>query len=448
MADAIENPYSAPVASSPPAESGSTFSKGFLKYALAVILIANFLNYLDRTVLSGLEKEIKERYSITEGGADGWKYGLLWTAFTVGYMLTSPVIGFMADRWRRTRIFSVCVMVWSLATVGCGLASNYWILLAMRVLIGVGEAGCLVIGPTLLSDYFPPAQRGRILATLFVGMPLGGACGYVTAGLANWHAFYWAGLPGVPIAFALWFLAEPRRGASEAGGGHAHPKNDLKSYLGLFKIKTLRYIVLAQAFAAFTLVPLMHFGIMYFEELKVPKKEITMILGLLVLFGGIGGAVVGGLVGDWLHKRDKGAYAMLAGIGFLVAFPSTIGALYLAPQTACYVLLFFSFASLFMCMPLVNTQIANAVPATQRALAYAGAVFVLHILGDTLSPPLFGVISSKLGTNGRLTTFMAFSCSLLLSAFFCALAWRAAQGEVQPSAGGTALTPEPGTQPL
>jgi sugar phosphate permease len=288
-----------------------------------------------------------------------------------------------------------------------------------------------------LADYFPPAQRGRILATLFVGMPLGGALGYVTAGQAGWHAFYWAGLPGIPIAVALWLLHEPQRGGSEhadPAAGHAHSKNDLKSYLALFKIRTLRYIVLAQAFAAFTLVPLMHFGIMYFEELEVPKKTITIILGSLVLTGGIGGAVVGGLLGDRMRKTDPGAYAKLAGIGFFIGFPTTIAGLWLAPNPICYFFLFFSFASLFMCMPLVNTQIANAVPATQRALAYAGAVFVLHILGDTISPPLFGYISTRLGEHGRLTTFIAFSFSLLFSSICCFFAWRAAQTDVQATA--------------
>jgi len=437
-----------------PADSPSGFSKGYLGYALAIVLLANIINYLDRMVVSGLELEIKAQFGITEGSQDAWKYGLLWTAFTVGYMLTSPVIGYFADRWRRTRMFAGCVLLWSLATIGCGLATNYWFFLAMRVLTGVGEAGCLVIGPTLLADYFPPAQRGRILAILFLGAPLGGALGYVTAGQAGWHAFYYAGFPGIPIALAIYLLAEPTRGASEQGlaGSHAPAatSNNLASYLALFKIRTLRYIILAQAFAAFTLVPLMHFGIGYFEDLQMEKKTVTNTLGVLVFFGGIGGAVIGGLLGDKLRKTDPGAYALLAGLGFLIGFPSMIAALYLAPHMICFVALFVTFTAFFMCMPLVNTQIANSVPATQRALAFAAAVFVLHVLGDFTSPPLFEFISAKIGPGdiaatsdlasmaemraaARLKTFVGFSFSLLLSSMFCFMAWRAAQTDTQTS---------------
>jgi MFS family permease len=174
---------------------------------------------------------------------------------------------------------------------------------------------------------------------------------------------------------------------------------------------------------------LMHFGTKFYENLGVPKEEVTTRLGLLVVLGGITGGVVGGLLGDWLGKKDPGAYSLLAGIGYLIGFPATIAGLHLAPHPASYFVLALAFTMFFMCLPLVNTQIANVVPANQRALAYASAVFILHILGDTISPPLFGLVSSQLGANGRLIAFTIFPFSLLFSSACCLAAWRYAQTE-------------------
>jgi hypothetical protein len=84
-------------------------------------------------------------------------------------------------------------------------------------------------------------------------------------------------------------------------------------------------------------------------------------------------------------------------------------------------------------MPAVNTQIANVVPAHHRARAYALAVFILHLLGDTLAPILFGFASAELGRQmgseelGRQTAFIVFSCALFASGICALLAARAAQ---------------------
>jgi hypothetical protein len=77
----------------------------------------------------------------------------------------------------------------------------------------------------------------------------------------------------------------------------------------------------------------------------------------------------------------------------------------------------------FLCMPAVNTQIANVASPAQRATAWALAVFILHMLGDTAAPPLFGFASRQLG---RQQAFAFFSFALLLSGACCLIAaWTA-----------------------
>ena len=92
-------------------------------WGLAVIFIANYFNYLDRQLVSALEEPLRKDLSLT-----GKEFGLLWTLFTLGYMLCAVPIGLMADKLSRTRIFAVCVVIWSVATVASGMATEKWIL--------------------------------------------------------------------------------------------------------------------------------------------------------------------------------------------------------------------------------------------------------------------------------------------------------------------------------
>jgi hypothetical protein len=83
-------------------------------------------------------------------------------------------------------------------------------------------------------------------------------------------------------------------------------------------------------------------------------------------------------------------------------------------------------------MPAVNTQIANSVPAHQRAMAYAMAVFILHLLGDTFANPIFGAVSDHIRSMQK--TFLIFSFSLLLAGASCLLASRYAARSEAPAA--------------
>jgi MFS family permease len=163
---------------------------------------------------------------------------------------------------------------------------------------------------------------------------------------------------------------------------------------------------------------------------------------IALVAGGLGNTL-SGILGDRLARRMKGAYALLAAVGFasglpflLLGFTSDTELLFLPALT-------FGAFCYFLCMPAVNTQIANAVPARQRAMAYALAVFVLHLLGDTLAPILFGgvahsvfdLLAWNLGLHraldlfdslGTQAAFVGFSFTLVLSSLCCFLASRSA----------------------
>ena len=400
-------------------------SRSRLAFALGIICFANFLNYLDRQVVSALESEIRPAFEMTKA-----EFGTLWSAFTIGYMVFAPLVGYAAVRWRRTLIFAICVLVWSLATIGSGLATTKFALYASRFMIGVGEAGCLVIGPTLVVDLFSEQVRGRALALFFLGLPLGGTAGYIIGGVITEHfggwrnAFFMAGAPGLVVAALLLFVPEPPRVQAHAGapGGFA-------AYRALFKNRTLMLIILAQAFAVMILVPLLHFGIAFFEQERgMSKVEATTYLGVIGLVGGIVGSVLAGFLGDRLATRTPGAYALIAGFAYAIALPALWIGFTVRTPGAILGSLLVGATCLFLCMPAVNTQIANVVRPDQRAMAYALAVFVLHFLGDMAAPPAFGAAAEWIGSTGE--TFVRFVGVLVLAASCCFVAARTARHDV------------------
>lgn len=411
----------------PPMAERPRLSSRYLAYALAVVFFANFLNYADRQVVSALEVEIKTAFAMSKA-----EFGALWSAFTLGYMVFAPLIGYAAGRYRRTLLFAACVFIWSLATIGSGMATGKTGLFLSRFLIGVGEAGCLVIGPTLVADYFSNMVRGRALALFFLGMPLGGTAGYLIGGLVthytgNWqNAFYVAGAPGLLIAVLIATLAEPpREEHPDKTSGHDH---GVRQYFKLLRNRTLMLIILAQAFAVMILVPILHYSIEFFQhERGMTKVQASLALGVIGLVGGLIGSGLAGLLGDRLAKKSRGAYAMLAGTAYALALPAFIAGFYLESWALFLPALGIGATCLFLCMPSVNTQIANVVPGHQRAMAYALAVFILHFLGDMAAPPLFGQVAEWYGSRD---TFLVTSSTLILAATCCFMAMKSADRDI------------------
>src|SRR6185369_319766 len=82
-------------------------TKRYLRYALAVIFFANFLSYLDRQIVSSIEHELKRDLKISTA-----EFGTVGSAFTVGYMVFAPIVGYLIARVRRPTVFALCVIVW------------------------------------------------------------------------------------------------------------------------------------------------------------------------------------------------------------------------------------------------------------------------------------------------------------------------------------------------
>jgi MFS family permease len=199
-------------------------------WALALLLGINLFNYIDRQVLSAVLPKLQldaDLFDPTDPNMN-FKLGLLTSAFLVTYTLFSPVFGWFGDRGRRWVLVGIAVILWSLASGGSGLAITYAMLLLTRCLVGIGEAAYGPVAPSMISDMYPVAVRGKVMARLYMAIPVGSALGFViggaVAGIWGWRAaFLVVVLPGLMLGALCFFMSEPPRPASaEAGPGHGY----------------------------------------------------------------------------------------------------------------------------------------------------------------------------------------------------------------------------------
>lgn len=381
-------------------------------FGLAVLSFINLFSYLDRYVVSALAESLKHS-NLRLSDAN---LGSLMSGFLIVYTLTAPIFGALGDRRSRPRLIALGVACWSFATALSGFAGSYLALFAARAAVGVGEAAYVTIAPSLLSDYFPVRQRGRVMAIFFCAIPVGSALGYVVGGLVDKHygwraAFFVAGVPGLLLAALCLLLRDPPRGvqdadeADDAGETRAAKplpasppasmrKNAWAAYGRLLHNKPYVLTILGYAAYTFAVGGLAFWMPAFLERVRgVPRSEATVSFGAIVVITGFIGTFVGGWLGDYCAKYSRQAYLWLSAIATFVAAPCVWMALTTASHTLYLTWMVAAQLCLFLSTGPINAAIVNLVIATERATAIALGVFAIHVLGDVLSPFLIGALS-------------------------------------------------------
>src|SRR5437899_11178129 len=158
---------------------------------------SNLPNFMARRVASAAATSIEKEFHLTNS-----PFGLIGTAFLLVYAVAALPFGYWGDRGVRKTVIGVGVTIWSLATLFTGFARSYFHLFLSRAIVGVGEASYYPAGTSLMSDLFPKAQRGRVMAIWnggsTIGTPAAFPAGAYTAEQFGWRtAFYFAAPPGL-----------------------------------------------------------------------------------------------------------------------------------------------------------------------------------------------------------------------------------------------------------
>lgn len=183
---------------------------------LAICSIAVFLASLDATVLYVAFQDIRRSYPDVSSADLSW----VLNGYTIAYAALLVPAGRLSDRYGRKRFFLAGVALFSVSSLGCGLAPNAYTLIAARVLQAAGAAALLPASLALVLDAFPPERRASAIglwgAVGGLAAAVGPSVGAVVVEKLGWEWVFFINLPFG--AFALWrgrtVLAESRVGQS------------------------------------------------------------------------------------------------------------------------------------------------------------------------------------------------------------------------------------------
>ncbi|HEY8207627.1 MAG TPA: MFS transporter [Myxococcaceae bacterium] len=363
-------------------------------FSLGVLTLVNLLNYLDRYIVAGVVPRVQAEF-----GLNNTQAGALGTVFVLVYMVASPVGGFLGDRIQRRHVVAGSVFLWSLATVGSGLAGTYVALLGARAVLGVGEAGYGSVGPAIISDLYPRDRRTRMLAIFFVALPVGAALGYAVGGWIgatySWRlAFFIGGAPGLVLAFLMLFTPEPARGATETEPV-VHEKIPFAE--GLRRLRPNR--VYWAATAGLTAVTFAMGGLGYWmpkfleAERGIDPGRAGFLFGAVTAVAGLAGTMLGGVLGDRADRRRQGGGLWVSGMGMIAGAPFMVLAATVQGEAAIYAAAFAAELLLFMNTAPINAAIVNSIPPSYRTFAIGVSNLMLHALGDAISPSAIGAVA-------------------------------------------------------
>jgi MFS family permease len=247
--------------------------------------------------------------------------------------------------------------------------------------------------------------RGQVLAWFYMAIPVGSALGYVFgdwvtktlfAGRPDgWRwAFYLVVIPGIVLGVWSLFMRDPPRGQADLGHGEKPTKVSGRDLLILLRTPSFVLCTLGMAAMTFAIGGISFWMPYYLETRPGAPANSTLIFGAITAASGLVATLLGGLVGDKLRKRFPGSYFLVSGVAMLTGFPIFLAVLFLNVSfTWIWVLIFLTCFCLFFNTGPTNTIIANVTHPSMRAAGYAVCIFVIHALGDVISPVIIGLLN-------------------------------------------------------
>ena len=368
-------------------------------YALGILVVVYTFNFIDRQILSILLEPVK-----TDLGLSDTAMGMLTGfAFAMFYATLGIPIARFADRTNRRNLIAGALAVWSIFTALSGLAQNFWHLLAARIGVGVGEAGCSPPAHSMIADYYPAEQRATALGIYSLGIPFGIMFGLFAGGWINeffgWRAaFFVVGVPGIILALIVRYtLAEPPRGMAEGrvDSGAQPSIGETLSYL--WQKKSFRHMSFAAALTAFVGYGFVTWAPAFLiRSFGMGTGEIGTWFGLILGIAGGIGIAGGGYLADKFGAKDPKWYLWTTAIALIIATPFNL-IVYLATES--------TIALLGMIIPVLlgNFYQATTFSQTQgiselrmRAVAAGILLFIINFIGLGFGPQIVGVVSDLL----------------------------------------------------
>jgi MFS family permease len=346
---------------------------GIARPPFLIVVSITLTGIMATTLVTPATPDIVDDFGVGRAGV-----GLLLAAATAPGIVLAPIIGVLSDRYGRRQTVVPCLVVFGLAGGMAAFAPSFEVLLALRLLQGVGSAGLINLAVVIIGDHWEGTERARMIgrnaaaltASIAVLPPLGG----LLAGLGGWRwtfAPYWIGL--LTALGVLRYLGASERGEGSLGQQlrRTTPYLRLPVVIGSMGMAFILFVVIFGAFLTVLPVHLKDdfdvsagFRGLVLGVPAVPSTIMALNLGRFRARFGTGPILV------------FGSLAIGGGLAILAAAP-TLPLLMLGPVV-------YGFGEGLM-IPTLQDAVASAPPASSRGAVVASFVGVTR-LGQTVGP--------------------------------------------------------------
>ena len=377
-------------------------------YCVFALALAVMINFLDRGILTLLVEPIKRDLQLT----DVQMSLIMGFAFTFFYAVLGLPVARLVDRKSRKLIMTAGITIWSVMTMLCGMATNFWHLFFARMGLGVGETTSGPSAYSLLSDYFPPHRLPRAISFMQIGFVLGTGLSLILGAwiidfvaahpdmslpvvgqLRGWQmVLMLVGLPGLIVAAIMASVREPPR----MGGAQTKPTPIAEIFTFLLRHK----LVFLPIFIGMGLRSAQMFGTQmwgpafYGRTYGWSPSEVGYVAGLSVFIAMPLGIALGGWLAERYWKRGvHDGNIRVVVLSTLISVPfGILGPLMPNAWLAVACLLLASLTSIMAAAP-ENAAIQTVTPNRLRGQMTFLFLFIMNVIGMGLGPVIVGALS-------------------------------------------------------
>lgn len=403
-----------PAAAEDQALNPAQVSPRYRAYVLAALSVVGFMCAVDKVVISMFMEPIKKEFGLTDT-----ELGLLTgLAFAVLGGIASVPLARWADRGSRKWIISISFLAWTLMTAASGMAMNFIQILAARIGVGVGEAGCVPATHSMIGDYYPREVRGRAIgihsAFTYLGMLGGLLGGGILVQTVGWRSgFIVLGVLGLLLSLIFHLtVREPAR----VDVAPQVPGESVFRRLG----DPTAFLLLVGAFATTSLAgaAVMTWLPSYFERaFALTPMQIGGGLGLCLGVATAIGSITGGQLSVKYGARSRAWGAGFTACIQVAVMPFYMGSFHAPHPLLAFAMLFVVFIMAGAILGPVFATVQDLVKPDARATAVAIVSVAGVVFGQGLGPLVVGAVSDLIanGQPGAVGLRWAMTCVAMVN---------------------------------
>ena len=366
----------------------------------SLIFFITLVNFIDRSAISFVIDPLKQEFHFTDT-----QFGMILSAFGIGYILLTLIGGILVDKWGTRMIWPLAAIAWSVCVAFLGVATGFWGFIMLRFLLGLAEGPHFPAMTSSISNWLSPSERARALSLGLVAIPLSSVIGapltsYLVADFGWRLMFFIISIAGILWAVVWYILFRDRPSESkfvnEAEREFIAPANASAKKDGIsWKFVFMHPALIANNIGYFAFGYLLFFATLWLPGYFLSQHNLNLkSVGWYLTIPWLVGAIflkAGGILSDYLYKKTHSSRLarshviwssqLLAAINFvLLSYTSSLG----------LSLFFLSLGLGFGLMPQAAFFSVNIDVAKERAGSAQGVTSSCLSVAGVLAPVLTG----------------------------------------------------------